>query len=300
MGKLILASERVVRKIYHGASAVDMDTKLSEFSVSLAAFRGKSGTFGRGFIWNDPMLAKGGRAHEWHDIYSYPFHKVFGDVARKVQAQLTGPGGGERNWQKLKFVWDSKRHKLGTDKAEKEVRIYEGHCREMEEYTMEPAEMPLHRMWSAEEGDYNLGLDKYGVVLNMEADRTTTFRCYEEDWEKEARTKKLAIHEFRLLQKYKGVRFFDEDEDQVYEIFANNLEWQKKIGKDPTTPCYVVMAKPINNDSNDEGAAEDASDDGEELESYRINDALFAMIKDLRSGHPDTFRIEEKEEEEEE
>ena len=134
----------------------------------------------------------------------------------------------------------------------------------------------------------------------MEADRTTTFKCYEEDWEKEARTKKLAIHEFRLLQKYKGLRFFDEDEDQVYEICASNLERQKKIGKDPTTPCYVVMAKPINNDINDEGAAEDASDDGEEPESYRTQDSLFAMIKDSRSGHPDTSRIEEKEEGEKE
>ena len=60
------------------------------------------------------------------------------------------------------------------------------------------------------------------------------------------------------------------------------------------------MAKLINNDSNDESTAEVASDDGEELKSHRTNDALFAMIKDLRSGHPDTFRIEEKEEEEEE
>ena len=41
------------------------------------------------------MLDKGGRAHEWHDIYSLLFHKVFGDVARKVQAQITGPGGGK-------------------------------------------------------------------------------------------------------------------------------------------------------------------------------------------------------------
>ena len=41
------------------------------------------------------------------------------------------------------------------------------------------------------------------------------------------------IHEFRLLQKYKGVRFFDEDEDQVYEISDSNLERLKKIGKDP-------------------------------------------------------------------
>ena len=30
-------------------------------------------------------------------------------------------------------------------------------------------------------------------------DRTAMFKCYEEDWEKEARTKKLVIHEFRLL-----------------------------------------------------------------------------------------------------
>ena len=54
---------------------------------------------------------------------------VFGDVARKVLAQLTGPGGGERNWQKLKCVWDGKRHSPTPEKAEKEVRIYEGHVR---------------------------------------------------------------------------------------------------------------------------------------------------------------------------
>ena len=113
------------------------------------------------------------------------------------------------------------------------MRIYKGHCREIEEYTMEPAEMPLHRMWSAEEGDCNLGLDKYGVVLNMEADRTTTFKCYEEDWEKEARTKKLAIHEFCLLQKYKGVRFFDEDVDQVYESSPTTSSGRRKLARTP-------------------------------------------------------------------
>ena len=40
VGELILASERVVRKIYLSASAVDMDTKLPEVSVSLVAFCG--------------------------------------------------------------------------------------------------------------------------------------------------------------------------------------------------------------------------------------------------------------------
>ena len=83
-----------------------MDAKRSEFTKSLAAFRAKTGSFSRGFIWNDKMLALGGHEHEWHHIYTYPFHEVFGDVARKDLAQLTGPGGGERNWQKLKYVWD--------------------------------------------------------------------------------------------------------------------------------------------------------------------------------------------------
>ena len=176
-GDLLLAAERVVRKIYHGDA--NIDRKLSEFSVSLAAFRAKSGSFSRGFIWSDAMLTKGGHAHEWHDIYTAPFHTVFGDVARKVQAQLTGPGGGERNWQKLKFVWDSKRHRLFTEKAEKEVRIYEGHCREMAQFSTGPSEMPLHRMWLAAEVEFDLGLDKYGVTVDMEATGTPKFKCYE-------------------------------------------------------------------------------------------------------------------------
>ena len=53
-------------------------------------------------------------------------------------------------------MWDSKRQKLGTDKAEKEVHIYKGHFREIEEHTFEIAEMPLYRLWSAEKGDSNL------------------------------------------------------------------------------------------------------------------------------------------------
>ena len=63
---------------------------------------------------------------------------MFCDVARKVLAQLTGPGGGERNWQKLKYVWDGKHHSLAPEKAEKEVRIYEGRVREMAQLSTNP------------------------------------------------------------------------------------------------------------------------------------------------------------------
>ena len=87
------------------------------------------------------------------------------------------------------------------------------------------------------------------------------------------------------------MRFFDEEEEQIYEIWSNNLEWQKRINKDSTTPCYVVLAKPLGED-DDEGP----DNDDLELVSYRINEALYDMIKDLRSDHPEGFQIEEEEE----
>jgi len=129
--------------------------------------------------------------------------------------------------------------------------------------------------------------------VDMGATSIIKFKCFEEGWEQEARTKKLSANEFRLLQKYKGVRFFDEEEEQIYEIWSNNLEWQKRINKDSTTPCYVVLAKPLGED-DDEGP----DNDDLELVSYRINEALYDMIKDLRSDHPEGFQIEEEEEEE--
>ena len=92
-----------------------------------------------------------------------------------------------------------------------------------------------------------------------------------------------------MLQKYKGVKFFDEDEDLMYEICATNVEWQKKIGKDATAPCCVVLAKPVSEEDDDEEEKEEA-----EYEPYRINDVLYDMIRDSQSEHPEDFQIEEK------
>ena len=38
----------------------------------------------------------------------------------------------------------------------------------------------------------------------------------------------------------------------MYEICATNLEWQKKIGNYATTPCYVVLVKPVSEENDDE------------------------------------------------
>ena len=49
----------------------------------------------------------------------------------------------------------------------------------------------------------------------------------------------------------------------------------------------MVLAKPAK-----DGDEED--DDEVELEGYRINSALYGMIKDPRSGYPGNFKIETK------
>ena len=65
-----------------------------------------------------------------------------------------------------------------------------------------------------------------------------------EDWKAGCIAKKLGINEFKLLQKYGGMRFYDDDEDDVFVICDTNLEWKKKDKTDPSTPCYCVLATP--------------------------------------------------------
>ena len=65
----------------------------------------------------------------------------------------------------------------------------------------------------------------------------------------------------------------------------------KKNKGDATTPCYMVLAKPAK-----DGDEED--DEEVELEGYRINSALYGMIEDPRSGHPENFKIETKDDRE--
>ena len=75
----------------------------------------------------------------------------------------------------------------------------------------------------------------------------------------------------------------------MYEICATNPEWQNKIGKDATTPFYVVLAKPVSEEDDDEEEEEEV-----EYEPYHINDVLYEMIQDSRSEHPEDFLIEEE------
>ena len=46
-----------------------------------------------------------------------------------------------------------------------------------------------------------MGLDKYDITLDIDATDTVVFKCYEEDWEKEARTEKTSNQRVPLVVK---------------------------------------------------------------------------------------------------
>ena len=81
------------------------------------------------------------------------------------------------------------------------MRIYEGHVRDMAQLSTDPLEMPLHRLWTQEEITFDMGLGKDGITLDMDATDMAVLKCYEEDWEKEARTKKTCNQRVLLVAK---------------------------------------------------------------------------------------------------
>ena len=189
----------------------------------------------------------------------------------------------------MKHVWDG-RESLDSDTVEKAVKVYEGHRREMALLTTEPSDMPLHRIWTEDEMNSDLGLEKFGVIVDMTADSTITFNNFIEEWEEDAIKRKKNLNEALLLKKYRGIRFYDTDDSVLYEIESSNLEWKKKDKADRRTPCYVIPAKAVRGSVSDDGDdSEDESEDGHI--AYHINSKLYSMISDIRSGHPSNLQL---------
>jgi hypothetical protein len=100
---------------------------------------------------------------------------------------------------------------------------------------------------------------------------------YLEPWEKDSIKQKLKLNEFKLVSKYSDMLLFDDEEEITLRILPTGLEWKKKDKLNKETPCYVVVAKPV----------DDEEDDDENIAAYHINDALHDMI--AAAKHPNYF-----------
>ena len=121
----------------------------------------------------------------------------------------------------------------------------------------------LIRLFSS---SFDLQLENWGVDLEaLKAKEVKrVFRAWVEDWEKECIKDKDAVAEVRLLEKYKGLAFFDPEEKITYTIVEKNLEWYKSSKRKGIDGGWYIVA----------------TSDEDEVESFMIEDELFMLIAD--------------------
>ena len=68
-----------------------------------------------------------------------------------------------------------------------------------------------------------------GIDTDVLERPTTTriFRAWVEDWELEGLRDNDAVMEARLLEKYKGLAFYDPDDGKTYTVATENLEFRR-------------------------------------------------------------------------
>ncbi len=90
------------------------------------------------------------------------------------------------------------------------------------------------------------------------------FRAWVEDWENECIKNKDVVSEVRLLDKYKGLVFYDPDADKTYTIESKNMEWYNKSRKKNIDGGWYLLA----------------TSDEDEMDTFMVEDELCSQIAD--------------------
>ena len=226
------AIDRFIEKMYSYDPTIDVDAKKDTFWTEFKAFQDQSHPFDKMYRWNSQDVFKGA-SHLWHEKYSDPYTEVVGPVGMKSTSKRGGIGPCERAWGGIKHIKSGKRKHLSAKTTEMQgiiyctARIDESRIRASEADAILPSSASL--MWTDDDINFDLQLENFGVDTTVlrSVSRNRVFRCWEEDWEAEARKKNDPIHESKLLQKYKDLVFFDPDNAANYTIHPGNMEFQR-------------------------------------------------------------------------
>jgi heat shock protein HspQ len=109
-------------------------------------------------------------------------------------------------------------------------------------------------------------LEDWGVDLEALRSKVVkrVFRAWVEDWEKECIKDKDAVSEVRLLDMYKGLVFYDADDDKTYTIESKNMEWYNKSRKKNIDGGWYLLA----------------TSDEDEMDTFMVEDELCSQIAD--------------------
>ena len=129
-------------------------------------------------------------------------------------------------------------------------------------------------------------MEKWGVDLNVLKAKTIrrVFRAWVEDWEKESIKRNDVVAEVKLLEKYKGLAFWDPNDKTTYTIGSENMQWFRSSKKRGIDGGWYVLA----------------TNDDDEQESFMIEDELCRQIADTPQNADIEIIKKAAEEEEEE
>jgi hypothetical protein len=115
-----------------------------------------------------------------------------------------------------------------------------------------------------------LQLENWGLDLEaLKAKKVRRiFRAWVEDWEKESIKVNDPVSEITLMEKYKGLCFFDPAEEVTWTIEGGNMEWMRRNAKKKIEGGWYLLAK------DEEG----------NLEAFEIEDELCDQIADTQQG----------------
>ena len=204
----------------------------------------------------------------WFQVFVLDHTEVLGVVACRVHCMPIGIGSAERNWNHYKLVKDKGKGRLGSDKAEKKVLIYgNAHMFDPDDQATADKTSNVFLNWVDEKEVLHFNEEEDDVAIVQPPRKFSNFI---EAWEPEAIKDRTSSSEFKLLHKYMGVRFTDEDEEvkASFVISESNLEWAS--GKRGGWKVIALML-------DDDGLTQKGDEDT--VEGYFINEELHSMIK---------------------
>ena len=182
-------------------------------------------------MWN-VKSARDGESYEWHKINSRD--TIFGYMAMKTTAHVTGMGSAERAWAVSKGIKNDKRAHISSNKLEKLTIIQSTHWLEEARRGREAMEkldfQGKGALWGDEDERFDLGLTKFGVDIcalqEVPSAHRRVFRCWLEDWEKEAIKTPGAVAKTKLLEKQRGLVFEWIDEPVTIFTSSDDMKWR--------------------------------------------------------------------------
>ncbi len=141
--------------------------------------------------------------------------------------------------------------------------------------------VPGSVMWNDDDVSFDLNLENFGVdtAVIRSVSRNFIFRCWVEDWVKEAKTKNDPVQKEKLLQKYKNLVSYDVDNKVNYTVHPGNMDFQRGRGGG-----WMVIGIP-------------QDDCGLEDEPFEIGEMLMGLIVDTQQADNITMLRKENREE---